>query len=371
MTAAAWIEANERLAALILLGLAFALRAGVTMSGWIPAYTSDSATYITMADAILDGAPMSFFPNGLPLLLAGVAHLTGEMDPRPLWLLMYTAMSTGIVGAVYLIARRCMTAGPALGAAAVVALWPTQLYYACQVLSEVPATFFLALGIWCALARRPLLGGLLLGAAIMVRDSLLPAVLLLAAAGMTQRDRRRDMALLLIAVASVQSIDFGLQWLGLTGPPDHLGLNLLLAVTTFSTDGMPSAPPGVTPEQLAHPIATYLRFAVEHPGTFIAQRLASLYELWGPWPHAGDADTPRGVFARLVIGLRFPLLVLALAGVWIGRRKAETWMVAAPLVALTAVHIAFFSASPRFTVPMEPAAIVLAAVAGQRAIRPA
>jgi hypothetical protein len=369
--AAAWIEANERLAALLLLALAFALRAGLAASGGIAAYTSDSATYITMADAILDGAPMSFFPNGLPLLLAAIARLTGEMDPRPLWLLMYVTMSIGIVGTVYLIARRWMSAPSALCAAAVIALWPTQLYYACQVLSDVPATFFLVLGTWCALTRRPLAAGLLLGAAIMVRDSLLPAVLLLATIGFVDRDRRRDMTLLLVAVAGVQIVDRTLQWLDVTGPPDHLGLNLLLAVTAFSTDGVPSAPTGVTPEQLAHPIATYLRFAIEHPGTFIAQRLASLYELWGPWPNTGDVDTPRGVLPRLVIGLRFPLLVLALVGLWIGRHRAETWMVAAPLVALTAIHIAFFSASPRFTVPMEPAAIVLAAVAVRRFVRPA
>jgi hypothetical protein len=91
--------------------------------------------------------------------------------------------------------------------------------------------------------------------------------------------------------------------------------------------------------------------------------LPPLYELWGPWPHAGDVGAPRGTLARLVIGLRFPLLVLALAGLCLGRRRIETWMVAAPLIAGTAIHIAFFSASPRFTVPMEPSAIVLGALA--------
>jgi hypothetical protein len=38
---------------------------------------------------------------------------------------------------------------------------------------------------------------------------------------------------------------------------------------------------------------------------------------------------------------------------------------------VTAIHFAFFSASPRFTVPMEPAAIVLGALAAQRMIKPA
>jgi len=77
------------------------------------------------------------------------------------------------------------------------------------------------------------------------------------------------------------------------------------------------------------------------------------------------------VLVRLVIGLRFPLLILALAGLRMSSRRLESWMVAAPLVALTAVHVAFFSGSPRFTIPMEPAAIILAAVAAQRAIKPA
>ena len=63
--------------------------------------------------------------------------------------------------------------------------------------------------------------------------------------------------------------------------------------------------------------------------------------------------------------------VLALGGLWAGRRRLESWMLAAPLIGLTAVHIAFFSASPRFTIPMEPAAIVLAAFAVQCIVKPA
>jgi len=34
-----------------------------------------------------------------------------------------------------------------------------------------------------------------------------------------------------------------------------------------------------------------------------------------------------------------------------------------------AVHIAFFSGALRFTIPMEPAAIILAALAVQRAVK--
>jgi hypothetical protein len=360
-----WLATHERGAAVAILLAALALRLYVAFLAGLPHLTSDSATYIEMGDAILDGKPTSFFPNGFPLMLAAIAHVAGEADPTSAWLVMTVLLSTGVVAGVYLMARRWVEPAYSLGAALAIALWPTQVYYTSQLLSDVPAAFFLVLGTYCALRGRPASAGLMLGAATLVRDTLLPAVLLLAAAGMTDRDRRRDMVVLLIGVAALQGFEWSLQIVGITRPPSHAGLNLLLAVTTMSTDGIPAAPPGVTPEQVAHPWATYLLFAVEHPVTFVIQRLASLYELWGPWPHAGAAEAPRGTLARAIIGLRFPLLIAALCGLWIGRRRVETWMVAAPLVTLTALHTAFFSASPRFTVPMEPAAFVLGALALQ------
>ena len=77
------------------------------------------------------------------------------------------------------------------------------------------------------------------------------------------------------------------------------------------------------------------------------------------------------MLVRQVIGLRLPLPIVALAGLWIGRRHLEVWMVATPLADLTAVHIAFFSGSPRFTIAMKPAAIILDALALQRVVKPA
>jgi hypothetical protein len=370
MTAAGF-EAHERKATLALLLTALALRLYMVFLAGVPHLGSDGLTYIEMGDAILDGRPVSFFSNGYPIMLAALAHVMGEADPQPAWLAMSTLMSTGIVAFALLIARRWLEPAFALAAAAVVAVWPTQLYYTAQFLSDIPSAFFLTFGIHLALRRQPVAAGFVLGIAALVRDSLLPVVMLLGAVGMIDPGRRRDMARLLLAVGVVQVLEWILEARGVTAPPSTAGLNLLLAVTSMSTEGIPAAPPGLSPEQMAHPWATYFRFALEHPGTFILQRLASLYELWGPWPNAGAPGSPRGVLVRLIIGLRFPLLILALGGLWIGRRHLETWMVAAPLIGLTAVHVAFFSASPRFTIPMEPAAIVLAAFAVQRLVKPA
>jgi hypothetical protein len=369
--AADWIETHERRAVLAILLTALALRLYMVFLAGMPHLSSDGETYIDMGDAILDGRPVSFFSNGYPIMLAALAHVMGDADPQPAWLTFNVLMSTGIVAFVYLMARRWLEPAFALGAAAAMTVWPTQLYYTAQFLSDIPATFFLAFGTHLALRRQPVAAGFVLGIAALVRDSLLPSVLLIGAVGMIDPERRRDMARLLLAVGIVQVLEWILEARGITARPSTAGLNLLLAVTSMSTEGIPAAPPGLSPEQMAHPWATYFGFALEHPGTFILQRLASLYELWGPWPNEGAPGSPRGVLVRLVIGLRFPLLILALAGLWMGRRRLECWIVAAPLIGLTAVHIAFFSAAPRFTIPMEPAAIVLAALAAQRFLKPA
>jgi hypothetical protein len=340
-----WFEARERKAVLAILLTALALRLYVVFLAGVPHLGGDGETYIEMGPTVLDGNPVSFFSSGYPIMLAALAHLMGADDPRPVWLLMNVLMSTGIVAFVYLTARRWLEPAFALAAAAVVAVWPTQLYYTSQFLSDIPATFFLTFGVHLALRRQPVPAGFVLGIATVIHDSLLPSVLLLGAAGMVDPDRRRDMARLLLAVGIVRAVEWILEARG---------------VTVRS---------GLPPEQMAHPWATYFWFALEHPFTFVVQRLASLYDLWGPWPNAGAPDSPRGVLVRLIIGLRFPLLILALTGFWKSRRDLESWMVAAPLIGLTAVHIAFFSASPRFTVPMEPAAIILAAVAAQRLVR--
>ena len=116
----------------------------------------------------------------------------------------------------------------------------------------------------------------MLGISTLIRDSLLPSVLLLGATGRVAPEQRRDMARLLLAVAIVQAFEWFLQARGVTAPPFTASFNLLLAVTSKSTAGIPAAPPGLTPEQMAHPWATYFWFALEPPGRFLLQRLASL-----------------------------------------------------------------------------------------------
>jgi hypothetical protein len=88
------------------------------------------------------------------------------------------------------------------------------------------------------------------------------------------------------------------------------------------------------------------------------QRLSALWETWGPYPQ----DAPRASWERLLIGLRFPLLLLAALGFARHRSQLEYQLLAVPIGVLTAVHFAFFSAA-RFSYVVMPLVISMAMVA--------
>ena len=55
----------------LILFLALLSRVYIVFFSGLPWYGPDTGNYIKMARAIIDGNPISFFPNGFPLLLAG------------------------------------------------------------------------------------------------------------------------------------------------------------------------------------------------------------------------------------------------------------------------------------------------------------
>src|SRR5262249_43895735 len=110
--------------------------------------------------------------------------------------------------------------------------------------------------------------------------------------------------------------------------------------------------------------AAYLDDLRHAPVRFVAQRAAALWELWGPWPGGDEPRSPgappRSLLARGVIGLRFVLLLGALSALGVLPLSACVAYLWCPAIAVTAVHVAFFS-MPRFTFAVEPFLIVLAA----------
>jgi hypothetical protein len=346
---------------LVILLVALVVRLAICFFSGLPQITSDSLVYMQMAYDIIDGTPRSFFPNGFPLLIAGVASVWGSNDIVAPLMLINVILSVCVVGLVYGIASPILGHRYALLAAWLTALWPNQLYYVCQVMSEVPAAFFLTAALFFLLRRRPLPGGLLLAIAGMLRVSLVPVAPVVVLAFLADRTRRRDALLLMTVVAGCWAGEYALLSAGVVRASSNVGMNLLIAVSDLRTLALDQALGGFSDDELVHPLSTYLTFAIAHPAEFFLQRLLALYDLWGPWPDQGDVNSPRTLLARLVIGLRFPLLLLALLGLWTRRRDFASWIVASPVLLVTAIHIMFFAGQPRFTLPVEPLAMILAA----------
>lgn len=345
--------------------LALSVRLYVSYFSGLANYNTDTYSYFSMADAIMRGEPISYFPNGYPLIVALMKIVFGEDSLVNALLILNVVLSTLTVLLSYFIARAFLNPFLSLIACSIIAFWPNQINYVRQLLTEVPATFFLTLGILLVLKLRGVLAGLVIYSAGMIRSTLSPLGILIAGYFFWLGQKKR--AVLLIAgVMTGALLNYLLIRMGIILESSNTGGNLLLSVNKSSGDSSFFSIDNFTEEQRAHPLLTYLKFAIENPRDFISLRLKSLWELWGPWPSPGDTDATRSFIRRLLIGIRFPFLLLALAALWFYRNSSAVVVIGMPILLVTMIHVAFFS-SPRFTYVVEPFLIILA-VAGSHGI---
>lgn len=351
------LTSRERAVLLALVLLAVAARLGMCFGTTVILH-GDTATYFRMADAIAAGAPMSYFPNGYPLMVVASDAVFGVARRMPALLLLNVALSTATMLGAFALARRFVSAPLALGAAALMAVWPNQLNHVRQMTSDTPGAFFVLFGILAAVRGQALGAGLLLGGATLLRSSFLPMVPL-AALVLALDGRGRAALHLLAGFVLVAAAEQGLILAGILRAASNFGMNVLIAIGNMSTGRIVYNTRAFTEAERAQPVLTYLEFARDHPGRFLMQRLSALWELWGPWPVPRDAGETRSLLISAAMGLRFPVLLAALAGLWRFRAVAAVRLLAVPLLVITAVHTVFF-ATPRFTLPVEPMLFTLA-----------
>lgn len=355
---------------LILIAIAgFVARWCVAFATTLPWFNTDSYVYLRMADGVLAGHPVSAFPNGFPLLISLVKSSVPAGAEASWLVFLNVALSTATIFLVHAIVRRLTgDSRAALVAAALVAVFPNQINYARQILTETPTAFLLAAATLAFLEEKLFLAGAAYAVAAAFRATYAPAAWLIAGCMLVFRRPAREVAVFLGATLLVTAAFAALDRFGITAPADNLSGNLLIAV---GGDGrrLDFRPSGkFTPEEADHPWRTYAAVARDRPGSFLAQRAVSLWELWGPWPGPTEETSQRGSFEKFLIGWRFPLLLAALAGFLRGRASARSplrmrrWIPAIPVLLMTAVHAVFFS-TPRFTCAVEPLAIALAALA--------
>lgn len=354
-----WVIRRHRL---VLLGFIIAAAVGIRLSvvGFKGmALASDTFAYLRMAEAIRLGVPESYFPNGYPLLIA-LLRTVIPIGEIPYYLVgLNVVLSTGVVGMTYALGREVGTVEVGLLAAAGACVYPNQLNYVRYSLTEVPATFLVVLSLLLFFRRRQVASGITSALAVLIRSSLLPLLGLLLLSSVA-RSRSIQEATKWAAGAGAVILGYSLLLVvGVVAPSSNMGPNFLIAIESWSHVGVDYTPEGFSAAEREQPLRTYLKTAWNHPAQFLGQRLSSAWELWGPWPY--DAEGRRSVVDQLLIGVRFPLLLTAVATGWRWRHSIRTVILLAPALTITAVHVIFFS-TPRFTVTAEPPLIVLSAL---------
>jgi len=335
-----------------LLGVRLYLVCGTSLE-WV---RRDTESYFEQARAILDGGLIDYFPNGLPMTVAGVWSAFGAEVTEQL-VLINVACSVATAAGVFYLARDWFEglAGAVLAVVAI-AHWPNHLRFVPRILTDIPAACFVTLGLWALVRRRGIPAGLLLGLAVTFRSSL--ALIWLGGAALCALREQRTLAResLLAGLVPVGLLaGYGYLHTGALSIGGNFSYNLLKSIDAYRP-GLhfdDSRPPAVSSWGA---VRIYAEYIWSHPWTYLEQRGFALWQMWGPWPLEAEN---RSALSRFLIGWRTPLLMLGIWGFWLRRAEWRAWLLALPAASLTVVHLFFFG-HPRFTVPAEPALCILA-----------
>lgn len=348
--------------------LALGLRLLICFAAGLPSQSIDTDLYGWQARTILLGEPASYAPNGYPLFLALLLSTVPATAIVPVILILNVTWGTATVGLTYGITRTLARPPVAALAALIVAAYPNQLNYTRFLLTEVPSTFLLMLSLYGVVRfGRQLEGlqgvgaGLAMGLAILFRSALIPvAVGVVAVLGATRAVLSRGLPFGLGAGVILGAHGIAVAT-GHLAAPSNLQTNLLIAAADHPEEVIRAPAARFSEAEKARALPAYLRYVRERPGAFAADRLRTTWELWSPWPPA-PPEAPRAPWRTALLGLRFPLLVVGLAGLILHRRERTAWMLALPALGGTALF-AFFFADPRFTFIAEPGLASLGSLA--------
>jgi hypothetical protein len=337
----------KNIALLFLLILAFFIRIiGATYSG-MPHYTIDSQNYIWQAEILKNGGYDNYFPNGYPLIIL-IVSMFSPLEVGLLWLNIILSSFTILL--VYLITENLSgNIYIALISAAALTFYPTQVNYVHFILTEVPVTFFLALAVYLFQKEKLVFSGLALGFAVIIRTTLIFVPFLFFLYLFFNNMRREGITwfisfliipLLLMLYGYIMSGNFTLG--------RNFTHNIYVTINEHYNESY-SKSQGIT---------TYFNYMISSPVQFLTDRINSFWNLWGFLPSVADGF--RSYFInRILVGLRFPLVILGIYGYMKSGSKKIPLLLILPAVSITLIHTMFFS-NTRFTIPAEPFLIILA-----------
>lgn len=319
-------------------------------------YTTDTYYYLKMADGILNGSPLSYFPNGYPLLIVLFKlFLPNLIIPIVLIITNITFQLLTLFLIERILNNFNISEQLRLISLFIVALYPNQLNYTRQLLTEASSLFFLTLTIFLYSNQKNLLAGFLGHLTAQFRPTLWPYLPIIILFELLKKNYKASLTLFFGFLIGV-FVFFALENLEIIKPPNNLGLNLLISIQSDSYD-IEYSIKNFSKEEQSSPLKTYIYFALNNPYRFLEQRLISLWVLWGPMPISN-----RGFFEKLLIAVRFPLFIISILTIIfykkIGLQKDFVLIISLPIIIITAIHTMFFS-QQRFTFVVEPFIIIL------------
>ena len=344
--------ASQRLI-LLLIVISLVVRIFIAFGTGLGCYSVDSVNYINQAKALIAGNYLNYFPNGYPFIIAFTLLIDSFIRSEVFLILLNIALSSASVYLVYIISFSMIgNAGYSLIAAAVAAFYPNQLNYVRFILTEVPAAFFLILTLFLFIKEKNILSGLSLGFAAIIKSSLLPVAFLFSVYLFIKSKYIAGFKFLILSLVPLLiMLIYGYsktgEWI--------IGKNF--ANLLYFSSGVDS-PDNL---ELQEAVKVYLDSAIKDPGNFLKERIISLWYFWGFLPPEGEG-LRNSIFFRLLIGLRFLLVVLASYGFFYYKKNDVAIFLILPLIVLTIIHTLTYS-EPRYTFPAEPFLIVLAVAA--------
>ncbi len=323
----------------------------INSDSWIK---GDSLGYIEMAKAILSGEPVSSFPNGYPLILTLFMILTGSHYAISAVLLSWFLSCLSAI-IVFLIVRNIAGSNAGLLAAVMTSWLPNQIFYANDLLTEAPSTFFLITGFYFIFKKKGFYAGIAIAAGVWLRTSFLPVLLAAPFFALTDKPERRLFYLAYLAGAATPLLaDTVLNFTGVTAAASNLNLNLLLAVNKRSSDSSFFINNFFSPDQLKNPLKYYFRFMTENPGEYIIQRFIALWEMW----FYSLKDNFDSVAVKLVKLTRTPFFLISVFGIIKYFSDKYIRLLFLPVFCITMVHFFFFG-DDRFSFYAEPFTIMI------------
>ena len=357
---------------LLVLALLFG-KAIVTYGPSFPV-VNDSLDYLEIARSIPTGSYPSIddhiYPPGYPAFLASVFAIVGE-SASVVHLVQFLLVG-GIAALTYLIAYRHLGVGPlfALGAGLIVLFWPYFTLYALLRYSEVLYSFLLALALLFLLEglHRDRWGwfagaGLTMGVAALVRPVglLLPfwIVGFVVLACLYRRQLTRWWRQIGIGVTAflLALAPWSLFIYTQTGIP--MPVSTHFSTVYDRTVNLTYEPWRESADTTAKPVSD-----------LVQSKLLNVLRVWNPGAGGTQAESliERIPAARYAIYLYFVgfFVILALAALSLRFPPARGWILFCAILYVWAVHTVLYP-YPRYTLPIIPLVIMLAAYTAHRA----